>query len=339
MRIWAWVAAAAFVGVAGTAGAQVFEGSAGLHAAPPPGGAVQRDRRVVQTSRETRTLALGPNGELNLETVSGDITVTASGGRDVVVEITRESRGRTDEDARLGLERVQAQVDVRGTRATIHAEYPHENQAPYSVNVAYRVTAPAGTHVDAHVVSGDISVTGIHGDLSANTVSGNVKIADAARVGEITTVSGDITVDRSKIDGPLEAHVVSGTIRATDLTAARVNFNSVSGDLILQRVTAAAVDLGSTSGNLTCTGDLAPRARYQLQAHSGDIRLAFSGGTGFEFEGRSFSGSIRSNPPIQVSGSNASRGPRQSVVRGTVGDGSAYINATTFSGNITIEKQ
>ena len=330
------------VALAGAAaGARAQEPGRAVVARDPtvPGAALQRDRRAVQTSRETRTLAIGPNGELRLETVSGDITVSAGGDRDVVVEITRESRGQTDADAKLGLDRVRADVEVNGSRASVRAEYPNENRPPYSVNVSYRVTAPAGTHIEANVVSGNLTATGIHGGLTLDTISGNVRVMDAARMGELTSVSGDVTIERSKIDGTLEAKTTSGSVKLTDVNAGRVEAGTVSGDVTLQRVTATTVNLNSTSGSLTCTGELLPRARYQLQAHSGDIHLVFSGGTGFEFDGNSFSGTIRMSPPIQASGSTSSaRRPRQ-ILRGTVGDGSAYINATTFSGNITVDRQ
>src|SRR5215472_14996780 len=65
-----------------------------------------RNFRAEQTDREVRTLTLGPNGSLDLKNVSGDVVVTAGSGRDTTVEIVRRSRGRTDADAKQGLDRV-----------------------------------------------------------------------------------------------------------------------------------------------------------------------------------------------------------------------------------------
>ncbi len=337
MKYWGWIAAAALVGATAHADVRATEGPADGRGLAAADAARQGGRRAVQTSRETRTLAIGDNGELNLETVSGNVDVTAGGARDVSVEIVRESRGRTDADARLGLERVRAVVDVRGSRASIRAEYPREDHSPYSVSVSYRVTAPVGTQVAVKVVSGNITATGIHGDVSLDTVSGNVHVADAVQVGGLSTVSGDVTIERSNVDGPLEGRTTSGTVRATDVSAGRLSLSTVSGDVVLQQVSADALSLSSTSGNLTCTGALRPRARYELKAHSGDIRLTLSGSTGFEFEGTSFSGSIRTTPPLPRSGSDSRRPQR--TVRGTFGDGSAYVSATTFSGNVTVQKE
>lgn len=54
--------------------------------------------------------------------------------------------------------------------------------------------------------------------------------------------------------------------------------------------------------------------------------------TGFELEAESFSGDIRTD--FEVRGT---RGKRS--VRGTVGDGSAVLDLTTFSGSILITKK
>src|SRR5262249_30544213 len=106
-----------------------------------------RDFRVSQEARETKSVRLGATGALELRTVGGNITVSAGSGNEATIEIVRVSRGRTDADAKLGLERVQAVVDQRGDRATVSVDYPSESRPPYSVSVSYNVKAPAGTRL------------------------------------------------------------------------------------------------------------------------------------------------------------------------------------------------
>ena len=59
-----------------------------------------KDFHVEQTDRQTKTLAIGANGSLELKNIVGDITVKAGGGREATVEIVRVSRGQTDADAK-----------------------------------------------------------------------------------------------------------------------------------------------------------------------------------------------------------------------------------------------
>jgi DUF4097 and DUF4098 domain-containing protein YvlB len=217
----------------------------------------------------------------------------------------------------------------------VRAVYPEQNRPPYSVRVSYHVTAPAGTRITAEVVSGTITATGIHGDLGFQTVSGDIRVTDAAHVSRVSTVSGDVTIERSKIESAVDMKVVSGDVVLNDVTADRLTMNSVSGDVTLRGVSAASLGVELTSGTITVSGPLPAKARYTLQTHSGTIHVTAQGGTGFEVDAQSFSGSIRT--PIQNSNNERRRGPGRTV-RGTVGDGSAYIAATTFSGDIVIDR-
>ena len=54
--------------------------------------------------------------------------MTGGTGREIRVEITRTSRGRTDDDVRLGLQRVTVKVEQQGDRATVAVEYPREER-------------------------------------------------------------------------------------------------------------------------------------------------------------------------------------------------------------------
>jgi hypothetical protein len=84
-----------------------------------------------------------------------------------------------------------------------------------------------------------------------------------------------------------------------------------------------------------------PRGRYELQSHSGDVRVAISGDTGFEIEANSWSGSVRADgfPLKLTAGDEASRRGRRRSLEGVVGDGSAVLTITTFSGDAVISKR
>ena len=137
--------------------------------------AIMQDRNFTaeQTSRETKTLAIGANGTLELKNLSGDIVVTAGSGRDATVEIVKRAKGRTDADAKDGLQKVTVQVDQRSDRATVETNYPRDDRRPpYSVSVDYNVTAPAGTRIVIESLSGDATIKGIRGDLQVSVTSG-----------------------------------------------------------------------------------------------------------------------------------------------------------------------
>lgn len=302
--------------------------------------------RDEQTDRQTKTLKLGPEGELALANIAGDIVVTRSGGNEATVEIVKTARGRTADDAREMLRLVDVTVTEREGRAEVKAVYPYgeerrrENRRNVNVSVAYTVTAPAGTRITVGSVSGNIRVADIKGDLSVSSVSGGLRIANAGRIGTAKSVSGNVEIVDTQVDGGIEAGSVSGNVLLRKVNARRVDAGSVSGEVALQDVQCDRVGAHSVSGNVEYGGNLAKKGRYELTSHSGDVRLAVGGGTGFELEANSFSGSVRSDLPLSGRDRDRDDVPgRGHTLRGMYGDGSAVISVTTFSGNIVVSKR
>jgi DUF4097 and DUF4098 domain-containing protein YvlB len=295
--------------------------------------------RAEATRHEERRLTLGPNGSLELANVSGDIIVTAGSGRDTTVEINTVSRGRTDADAKLGLDRVTVEVDQRGERATVKTNYFEDRgRQPYQVSVTYTVTAPAGTHVTADSVSGNVRITGIHGDVEANAVGGSVTLKDVARL-SAKTVGGDITITMAHTDGTFEAESIGGSVTADDVRARRVSVTTVGGNVAARTVTCDHAELGTMAGTVEFSGPLARNGRYEMHTQSGTIRFSPTGETGFELQANTFSGEVRSDIPLTSRNATPARGRASHSVTGTFGDGSAVVIATAFSGDVIVTKK
>lgn len=303
------------------------------HALEARPGAAQNRGRIERSDRSTRTVALGANGLLDLRNVSGDITVTAGGGRDVVIEILEQSRASNESDAALGLKEVEVAIDHRGERAIVETRYPRR-RTPYDVTTSYVVTAPAGTRLNARSVSGDIVVRGLKGDLTVNTVSGTIRVNDAGRISEARSVSGSVTLADVTTDGAVNSGTVSGDIELTRLRAVRVTAENVSGRIRADGVTSDGVLMKSLSGTVDFSGPLSRNGRYELQSHSGTVRLAVTGTVGFELQAQSFSGRIRPEG-LSLQSISMNRG----ALRATVGDGSAVVIATTFSGDVVVGRK
>ena len=296
-----------------------------------------RQFRAEQIDRQTQTLQLGATGLLELGNVAGDISVSAGTGRDVTLEIVRTSRGRTDADAKLGLDQVRVVVERRGNeRATVRASYPEttrqqRQQQPYSVTVTYTVTAPPGTRVAITTVSGDVVVKDIRGDVSAQVTSGDITITGARQVSAVRAISGDVTLRDSASDGSITAGTISGNVLFERVKAQRIGVDVTGGDIIMREITTENAQLKTLSGDVEFSGALSPKGRYELQSHSGDVQLSTIGGAGFELQAQTFSGSL---PQTGVDFRNVSTARRS--LRGTVGDGSAIVTITTFSGDVRL---
>jgi hypothetical protein len=295
-----------------------------------------RNVRARQTDQATHTLDIGADGSLELRNVSGDVTVTAARGLTATVEVTRVSQGRTSADARRGLEEVQVDVTGRRGRGAVVTRYPEDRRRPpYSVSTSYTVTAPVGTRLSINTISGDVSVTGIHGDLSLDLISGTVHVRDAGRISLIKVVTGDITVSGASSAGGVTVSGLNGTVTLERITADQLSVSAITGDIRASDIAVGGADLKTMAGSLSYRGPLDAQGRYEFQAHSGTIDLSVAGAVGFELEARTFSGTIRPDAALRLQNLTSSR----RTVRGRVGSGGAVVVATTFSGDVVIRRR
>jgi DUF4097 and DUF4098 domain-containing protein YvlB len=300
--------------------------------------------REEQTDRQTRTVKIGTDGELSLSNISGDITVTRGGGSEATIEIVKTARARSADDARELLNLVTVSVVERAGRAEVKTVYPREdemrrnNRRNVNVSVAYTVTTPPGTRLTVNSISGSIKIADIKGEVSANSISGMVRITNGGRIAAAKSISGDVEIIDTQTDGAIEANSISGGVTVRKVTARRISVGSVSGAIAVQDVTTDRIEGHSISGAVEFSGPLAKGGRYELNSHSGDVRVMLAGSTGFEVEANSFSGSIHSDLPLKIGGSD-DRMVRRRSLQGVFGDGSAVLSLTTFSGSVTISRK
>jgi len=301
----------------------------------------QRDTRE-QVERTTRTLRVGPNGEVQLTNIAGDILITRGSGNDVAVEIVKTARGRDDADAREMLQLVPVEITERSGRAEVRAHYPdgeerrRNNRRNINVQVAFNVTAPDHIRIRAASISGSITTRDFKGEISAESVSGTVRVTNGGRIASAKSISGNVEVADTDIDGSFIASSASGSVLLRRVKARQLTLGSISGNVELDDIEARQVEAQSVSGNVRFAGPVSKGGRYELNSHSGSITAALSGSTGFEIEANSFSGSVRSDFSF-ASNDTQSRGRRS--IRGVYGDGSAVLELNTFSGSIVVSKR
>jgi hypothetical protein len=302
-----------------------------------------RNAGQEQTERVSRKVRVGRDGRVTIANISGDIVVTAGGGDEVSIEAVKRTRGDRSELADL-----EVVVEERAGRVEIRAEHGRNRsdrgRRGDSASVDFTVTVPASVSVDLHSVSGSVRVTGVRGTVRAESVSGNVTTGDTPNLELAKSVSGDVSLTGAAAEGDLAAGSVSGNITARGLKARGLDLNSVSGDVLLTDVTCDRLMIKSVSGDIEYTGAIVRNGRYEINTHSGDVRLTLSNPPGFDLNADSFSGSVRSDLPLTIGGSSSgdrsSRGRREMHnMRATFGDGSATLNIRTFSGDIVIARR
>jgi hypothetical protein len=263
------------------------------------------------------------DGLVDVRSVSGPITITTWNRREAKISAYVD-RGELIAEFMPARIRLEARdFRERGRRSMGEHEFV--------------LTVPVGTRIEAHNVSGDISVRGTKAALSAESVSGDVDAEDGEGQVELATVSGDVR--GARLSGTVRAQSVSGDVRLRDVAGA-LTVESVSGAVDLTEARATSLKGESVSGDLIYRGTLDARGRYALQSHSGDVVLVLAEGAKADISTKTFSGSIDSEFPLVTGG--ASDDPprkRRDRMRFTLGGGGgATVELETFSGSINLRR-
>lgn len=307
-----------------------------------------------------QTVSTSASGTVEVHAVSGQVRVTGWGRNQVQVTGSLSGAG----------ERVE--VEDEGGNVVVRVTYPrgrHWSGGHNNRGTQLDVRIPARKSVEINVVSANITVEGVDGNVEAHSVSGGVRVAnsrarsvgahtrsgsvdvnaDADRV-EAASVSGAVTVAGTVRDR-VEANSVSGIVRVTAAAGAvevgsvsggvevssmrgRAEVHSVSGDV---RVTGRNLSgsFQTVSGEITISGDLARGGDLELTTHSGDVVLNLPGGTSAEVDFSTFSGGIQADYP----GARLVRQSRREARVTIGGGGGTRVRAQTFSGDVRLERR
>lgn len=149
--------------------------------------------------------------------------------------------------------------------------------------------------------------------------------AENLRQLKINSVSAEIDIKGLAVLETAEIDTVSGSVTATDLTAASLECDTVSGDI----KAAGAIerfDLDSTSGSAQITTSV-PLKSLETDTVSGNVTLTLPENNGFSLEFDTVSGDLDSELPLSKKNG-----------KHICNDGSAKFEADSTSGDFTIKK-
>ena len=234
-----------------------------------------------------------------LSSVNGPVTVEAS--TDNMVHVRAEKDVRRGEVTDVAFEVVQSGGDVhvcalwrnsRGCGDEDRSMRNDDDNRRRDVRVRFTVRVPAGVHVNAGTVNGEMIVRNVTADVRASTVNGAVEVANATGEVRASTVNGGIDVTTR--NGPVNASTVNGDIDVTMNAIARdgsMKFNTVNGTV---RVTMpesinASVEMETMHGSISSdypvqlSGRFGPRhatgtigrggPRIELETLNGSVHL------------------------------------------------------------------
>lgn len=179
-----------------------------------------------------QTYPLTADGSVSLKNISGAVHIATWAQNSVKVDAVKTA------DTQEELNRAQIVVENSPSRVSIRTKYPDrdwdDNHGRSAASVEYNITVPAGASLDTiNLVSGDLDIKGVQGEVRASSVSGDVNAEGLGGRAEISSVSGDVKVTFQRAVARADLHSVSGDVIAVlpNDAGAEVRANTVSGDI------------------------------------------------------------------------------------------------------------
>lgn len=229
---------------------------------------------------------------VDVRTMNGYINVRGGMGTEVVVQIRKEVRAPTQQEAEEFAQKVEIHVERDGNQVRIYSEYP-EPPEPIQVEVSYDIQCPAridlrlGTlnggidveeiegMIDANTTNGSVDVRGMRGPFYLASINGNIEAEIEALEGEgsFSTINGSVDVEVHSGRAPLTVTTTNGSVEVTlpaDFSG-RLEATTVNGRARSDFPMEMVVNLLQThlSGPLGEGGD----TRVQLRTVNGDVTL------------------------------------------------------------------
>lgn len=196
------------------------------------------------------------------------------------------------------------------------------------------VRVPNGCRLEVEVVSADVDVSGLDGEIEVTAVSGGIDVRGACRRLSVQSVSGGIEVDGA--GRRTEASTVSGSlvVRCDD---ADLEVETVTGDAQVDCASLRSLKANTVNGSITVSGRPAAGASLEAESVNGSLTVAVPADVSAHFDITTFNGDIEN-----AFGQKPERAdkyvPGQDL-KFSNGDGDADIRLNTLSGKIRVVKK
>lgn len=225
--------------------------------------------------------------------IVGDIRVEAANGRRAEVTATKRAGRRGDpRDVEIRAEETSSGVRIcvrypsdswqrgEGWRCGDRQGGGNNRNEPNDTRVDFVVRLPAGVHLDATTISGNVEARNLTADATVKTISGFVRV-----------------------DG---------------FAGEELQARTVSGDVDLRNIRGRRVGAETVSGSVSYEGTLDRQGSYDFKTLSGRVEVLLPEGTGADLRASTFSGRIRL-PEVALSNVNMRRNNRASARIGNGG--------------------
>jgi DUF4097 and DUF4098 domain-containing protein YvlB len=211
-------------------------------------------------------------------------------------------------------------TEQAGNRIEVATRATDENTAPEDLKLDFEITVPVESELSVRSNSGNVTVDSVHGDMTFDTVGANLQLSDVAGYMVIKTIDGSLVCTRCA--GKLEA-------------------NSISGNVQMFQPALDSIRVQTSSGNILFDGSFLSRGIYIMKNFSGTIEVHFSSNDSFDVNATSLKGDVINQASFKPDTHGSPHAPSKwgHSLFGTLNDGHAKVELSSFSGTIKILKR
>jgi hypothetical protein len=258
--------------------------------------------------RVEKIFPVSKNASLILTNYTGTISVKGWQNSEVKMVYTRHSQN------------VEIDTESTASKVKVTTHVLDKLVAADKARVDYQVYVPEEATLEIVNNMGTVDVENIKGAVKVDVIEAVVKITGVHGGVQATSLGSKLAISNS-----------TGPIQTT----------TVSGDIVFSKLDSNSVTANSTLGNISYEGDFARLGNYRFSTNEGVILVQCPDQASVEWNARTVKGKIRSNLPIRSKNhvpSSTGIAGKQSLL-GTLNQGDANVNLSTFSGEININRR
>jgi len=260
--------------------------------------------------------------KLNMGTVQGRPVVVIQNVGDGRIEVKSSKNLEVVVVGTRGSGRVNIDMEQVGDRIDINTNVVDTTAQPPELQANLQLTVPEETELQLKTQTGLIYVEQVTGDMTLESVAGDIHLKE---------VSGYIIV-----------RTTGGSLVCTQC-AGKLNFESVSGGAQILQPALTNVNLHTTTGNILFDGDFVRTGLYSMKSGKGLVEVRFSGNDSFDLNAQTATGTVDNQAaPLLKPDSHGVKHLASKFTKGlfgTVGQGLAKVELSSYSGTIRILKR
>jgi len=264
------------------------------------------------------------DGQIEIENLKGRIQVRGWDREEVKITGSLGS----------GVERLV----IEGDRQNLEVRVKYPNNSGWGGNKSeptdLQLMVPLRADLEIDSVSAGVDVSGVAaGDVSIDSVSGDIVVVGAPREIDVDSVSGGIRLTVNSSD--VSAESVSGEVLLRGRMNGEISADSVSGgiEVVVNGEQIRVLKANTVSGNVSIDTALAPNGEIQLESISGRLALTVPANISTQARAESMSGTLVA-PNVTVQKPRYGSGSSYST---RYGSGAGEINMQTLSGDAQLK--